>query len=73
MRTFKLNDEQEKQFNLFQERHINCCKRKDGKFLISPIGGNFSVQFHPTALGDIITIHCTSCGEHEDITDYSTW
>lgn len=73
MMTFTLSDKQEKQWIEFQKKHADCCMKKTGRRLASPSGGGFSITFHPTGLGDGVSIKCHFCGETENITDYDTW
>lgn len=63
-RTFTLNDNEEKLYNEFCEKHIH----KDVN--VGTIGGNISVRFTVTSIGDIPTVRCGVCGEEKNITDY---
>lgn len=69
MLKFILSDKQVEQYHDFQKKHADCCLKKTG----SPSGGSFDIIFHPTGIGNAVSVKCKFCGEHEDITDYSTW
>ena len=61
---FELNDSEEKLYNEFCEKH----KHKDVNK--GAIGGNISIKFTVTSIGDMPTVRCGVCGEEKNITDY---
>jgi hypothetical protein len=63
-KVFELNDNEEKLYNEFCEKHTH----KDVN--VGAIGGNISVRFTVTSIGDMPTVRCGVCGEEQNITDY---
>ena len=63
-RVFNLNDNEEKLYNEFCEKHMHKNVNKGA------IGGSISVNFMVTSIGDMPTVRCGVCGEEQGITDY---
>ena len=63
-RTFTLNDNEEKLYNEFCEKH------RHKNVNVGAIGGNISVRFTITSIGDMPTVRCSVCGKEKNITDY---
>lgn len=34
---------------------------------------NYSINFSPSMVGDVVRLHCNLCGEELDITDYDSF
>ncbi len=62
---FKLSDTQYDRLNEWYERIINT-KRSGDKYF-GAIGGEISITFSPTSIGDFITAKC--CGEEIDLSE----
>lgn len=65
-KTFEFHGNEEKLYEEFCKRHIHPEVNKGA------IGGNISVTFTMTSIGTFPSVHCSICGETENITDYST-
>jgi len=63
-KVFELNDSEEKLYNEFCKKHMHQ------EINHGAIGGNISVSFTVTSIGDMPTVRCHTCGEEENITDY---
>ena len=63
-RIFELKDIEEKLYYEFCEKH----RHKDVN--TGAIGGNISIRFTVTSIGDMPTVRCDVCGAEENITDY---
>lgn len=63
---FKLNENEIKAAEAFEERHLECAKKHP-----TAIGGHISYRFTPTSIGTAVVIKCNLCGEEENITDYN--
>ena len=61
MITFTLNEKEEKAYREFCEKH---------KHYAGAIGGNISVEFTVTSIGDMPTVKCGICNEELNLTDY---
>ena len=64
---FKLNKKEEAKAREFLEKHRHSEANK------GTIGGHIEYRFTPTSIADACSIHCSICGEHENITDYDSW
>ena len=73
MLNFTLSDKQVEQWHEFQEKHKDCCRKRTGRPIASPIGGGFEIIFTPTGIGDGVTFKCNFCGKTENATDYDMW
>jgi hypothetical protein len=66
MMTFEISDEQESKFKAWYAK----IPRK--KKYVGAIGGDYSFEFAPTGLGDIVKVkHVT--GKELDLTEYDKW
>lgn len=72
MRTFKLNDNEEKAFQEFYKKHEKCREKAVGRFG-QPLPGTYSFIFTPTGIGNAVECQCNICNKKEDITDVSSW
>ena len=67
MRSFELNEKEEKRFLSFYNKKKKEWKKKDPEKIII-----ITFCFTPTGIGDNITLKCFD-GEEKDITDYDSW
>ena len=73
MRTFEMNDKEEKAYEAFCEKHKDCCRKRLGKRFFSTIGGQYTLHLTGTGLGYCWVVECNACHKKEDITDTSDW
>ena len=64
---FKLNEKEAKAAEAFEKKHRHPDVGKGA------IGGHINYIFTPTSIGNGKSIHCSICGEEENITDYDCW
>lgn len=62
--SFSLNEEESRKAREFAQEHSEHAHP-------TAFGESFRFIIAPTAMGDLVKIHCLSCGDIEDITDYS--
>lgn len=65
MRIFTITDEEEKALEEFEVEHMH------NDVITGAIGGNISVCFVCTSIGEIPYAKCSICGKSKDICDYS--
>lgn len=64
---FRLSSEEEKQLDEFKKKH----RHKNGN--ISYAGGDITISFTPTGIGDVVICRCNICNKEKNITDYDCW
>ena len=63
----KMEDNMEAAAREFEQQHLHPEVNKGA------IGGHINYIFTPTSIGNGKSIHCSICGEEENITDYDCW
>lgn len=62
--SFTLNEEESRRAKAFADEHVAHAHQ-------TAFGESVRFIIAPTAMGDLVKIHCLSCGAVQDITDYS--
>lgn len=69
MRTFTIDDEEEKKIEEWLKTHDGVCRHAGGKNT-GAIGGRLTFSFTHTSIGTVLKVQC-ACGVDLDATDYS--
>lgn len=73
MKTFDLNDEEEKEALAFMEEHKKVCPHSFANGNLPATGEHYYYKFIPGGLGASVLIGCVYCNVEKDITDVSCW
>jgi len=68
MKTFEIDDDQEKKLEKWKREHKEKCK----KWIESTEGVKLIYIFTPTGLGTIVVVKCI-CGKELNLTDSDKW